>query len=356
MLGMGRLRHPSESHPGVCLSIRTQPFRRAVQAAMVLLCLWIGVEFALFMRWGASGGTAHFVARPPGAEGFLPISALMSLRQWIESGHYTPIHPAGLAILLAILAIGLLLKKGFCGWLCPVGTLSEVLWELGRRLFRRNLALPRWADWPLRMVKYLLLGLFALAILGMTREALAAFLESPYNRMADLKMYLFFARISGLALGVILVLAALSMLVQNFWCRYLCPYGALLGLLSLASPIKVRREAATCIDCQACTRACPSRIAVHAAGRVHSDECMGCLRCVDACPVKDTLTLEAPRRFRISGLHFGALIVGLFLLVCGVAMATGHWHNAIPQEEYLRRIPELDSPLYQHNRGQAPQE
>ena len=64
-------------------------------------------------------------------------------------------------------------------------------------------------------------------------------------------MYYFFARISGFALGVILVLAVLSTLVQNFWCRYLCPYGALLGLLSLASPLGVTRARDTCIDCEA---------------------------------------------------------------------------------------------------------
>ncbi|WP_211237942.1 4Fe-4S binding protein [Holophaga foetida] len=338
------------------MSFRSQPFRRTVQIALLLLCLWIGVEFFLFMRWGMSGGAALYVPHPPGAEGFLPISALMSLRQWVETGHLTSIHPAGLFILIAILAISLLLKKGFCGWLCPVGTLSEALWELGRRLFRRNLSLPRWADWPLRMLKYLLLAFFLWAVLGMDGHSLDTFLASPYNRMADLKMYLFFARISGLAIGVILVLALLSVLVQNFWCRYLCPYGALLGFLSLASPLKVRREKSTCIDCGRCTRACPSRIQVHAATRVRSDECMACLRCVDACPVKETLAMEAPGQVKVPGIHFGALVLGLFLLVCGLAMATGHWRNEISREEYLRRIPELDSPLYQHNRGQAPRE
>nr|WP_320133395.1 4Fe-4S binding protein [uncultured Holophaga sp.] len=335
---------------------RNQLIRHTVQAALVFLCLWIGVEFALFMRWGMSGSTAHYVPRPPGAEGFLPISALMSLRQWAQTGHYTTIHPAGLTLLLAILAISLLFKKGFCGWLCPVGTLGEALAALGRRLLGRNLHTPRWLDWPLRLVKYLLLALFLWAIMGMNLKALEAFLGSPYNRMADLKMYLFFARLSGFALGVILVLAALSVLVEGVWCRYLCPYGALLGLLGMLSPLKVRREASTCIDCKACTRACPSRIPVHRLARVRTDECNACLRCVDACPVKATLALEAPGRKAVDGLRLGALILGLFMVLCGLAMVSGRWQNAIPRDEYQRRIPELDSPLYQHNRGRAPQE
>ena len=49
-----------------------------------------------------------------------------------------------------------------------------------------------------------------------------------------------------------------SVFVQNFWCRYLCPYGALLGLTSLLSPLRIRREPAACIDCAKCAKACPS--------------------------------------------------------------------------------------------------
>jgi hypothetical protein len=55
----------------------SQFLRSAIQLAFVLLCIWIGVEFYLFMQWGTAGG--EFFERPPGAEGFLPISALMSL-------------------------------------------------------------------------------------------------------------------------------------------------------------------------------------------------------------------------------------------------------------------------------------
>ena len=58
----------------------------------------------------------------------------------------------------------------------------------------------------------------------------------------------------------LLVLA--SVFVQNFWCRYLCPYGALMGLAALASPLRIRREASLCIDCAKCAKACPSALPV----------------------------------------------------------------------------------------------
>jgi polyferredoxin len=292
------------------------------------------VEFFLFMRWGAAPGAHPFAPHPPGAEAFLPISALISLKFWVATGRICELHPAGLFILVAVLAMALLLKKAFCSWLCPVGTLSEALWRTGEKALGRNLEPPRWADLPLRSLKYLLLLFFVWAVVRMDAASMEAFLFSPFNAAADIRMFWFFARISGFALGVILVLAVLSVLVRNAWCRYLCPYGALLGALSLASPLRITRDKDTCIDCKLCTKACPSRIQVHQAARVGSDECTGCYRCVDVCPVKDTLGMKAPVGKAIPKGVFAALVVGLFLAVTGAAMLAGHWRSAITPEDY----------------------
>lgn len=105
-------------------------------------------------------------------------------------------------------------------------------------------------------------------------------------------MYLFFAEITGFALCTIIILAFLSVVIKNFWCRYLCPYGALLGAVSWLSPFKVTRNVETRIDCELCTKACPSAIKVHKAKRVWSDECMSCYQCIEVCPVKDALIMS----------------------------------------------------------------
>ena len=88
--------------------------------------------------------------RPPGVEAFLPIAALLGLRHLVLTGEVHPVHPAGLVILVLVHLLGLVAKKAFCSWVCPIGTLSEALAGLSRRLFRRMLALPRWLDLPLR--------------------------------------------------------------------------------------------------------------------------------------------------------------------------------------------------------------
>ncbi|HEX9614058.1 MAG TPA: 4Fe-4S binding protein [Bacteroidota bacterium] len=333
----------------------SQFLRSTVQLAFALLCLWIGIEFSLFTQWGVQNA-APYIERPPGVEGFLPISALMSLVYWIQTGIINNIHPASIFILLAIIGASIALKKAFCSWLCPIGTLSESLWLLGQKLFGRNLRVSRWLDYPLRTLKYLLLFYFSYSILSMDAAALGHFIYSPYNRVADIKMYLFFAEISSFALWTILILAILSVVIKNFWCRYLCPYGALLGIVSFLSPLKITRRQSTCIDCELCTKACPASIKVHTAGRVWSDECTSCLQCVEACPVKDTLLMTTRLRQSrpIPAWVFGTLVIGVFTAVTGLAMLTGNWQNGISRQEYQRRFQELNAPVYQHFRGEVP--
>ncbi len=327
--------------------------RVCIQLSFVALCLWIGIEFHHFVRWGLSGGAEPYVDRPPGVEGFLPISALIGLKHWLATGAVNPVHPAALFILMAIVLVSIAVKKAFCSYLCPVGTFSEYLWRFGQAVYGRNLLLPRWLDFPLRSLKYLLLLFFLWAIVRMDAPTVTAFVHSPYNKVADIKMYLFFAHLSGLALKVLVALAVLSLLIKNPWCRFLCPYGALLGIAGWPSPFKITRTKESCIDCQLCTRACPSNIRVHTSSRVWSDECTSCMECVAVCPVKGTLDVRVRDR-AISTRALAMVVVGVFLSVTGVAMATDHWRNGISRAEYLQRFARLDSPMVQHARGRVP--
>ena len=77
-----------------------QKFRFAVQALFAALCLWIGIEFYLFVSYLESGGINSYLSRPPGVDGFLPISSLMSFYYFITTGHIHSAHPAGMFIFL----------------------------------------------------------------------------------------------------------------------------------------------------------------------------------------------------------------------------------------------------------------
>jgi polyferredoxin len=322
---------------------RTPFVRRTFQAAFILLNLWIGARFYFFVRYYESGGQTAFVGRPPGVEGWLPIAGLMNLKYALLTGSIPEVHPAAMFLLVAFVAISFVARKAFCSWLCPIGTLSEWLWEGGREMFGRNFQAPRWLDIPLRGLKYLLLGFFGYAVASMAVPDLHAFITSPYGLVADVKMMNFFRRIGTTGAVVIAVLLVGSVFVKNLWCRYLCPYGALVGIVSLFSPARIRREADACIDCAKCARACPSLLPVDKVTTVKSAECTGCLECVAACPAEGALRLSVGRSRAIPTWAVAATIAAIFLGIVGYAQLTGRWHSNVPDSVYRDLIPAADS-------------
>ncbi|HEY4755647.1 MAG TPA: 4Fe-4S binding protein [Ignavibacteriaceae bacterium] len=329
-----------------------QRIRFFVQTLFAGLCLWIGVEFYVFIRYLESGGTTSYFSRPPGVDGFLPISSLMSFYYFLSTGEIQKAHPAGMFIFLGIVLMSLVIGKSFCSWLCPIGFISELIGDFGEKIFKRKLHLPRILDYPLRSLKYLLLGfLFYPVFFVMSNAAIKAFLDSPYNLVADLKMFYFFADISQVSLIVISSLFIFSIVIRNFWCRYLCPYGALLGIVSLLSPLKVKRNSSTCIDCNLCAKACPSNIKVDKMKTVWSDECTSCLNCIDACPVADTLEIHSfiPKRKKISKKLAAIALVSIFIITTGIGILTGNWQNEITKDEYLQHHKNMGS--YGHPTG-----
>jgi polyferredoxin len=331
----------------------SQRIRHAVQWAFAALNAWLGVQFYLWVRYFERGGHAFYLPRPAGVEGWLPIAGLMNTKYFLSTGHVPAIHPAAMFLFMAFVLMSLLMKKAFCSWLCSVGTLSERLWQLGQKFFGRTFRLPRWADIPLRGLKYLLLGFFMFVIGAMSAGALADFMYTPYGILADVKMLNFFREISLTAIIVLAVLAFLSMLVQNFWCRYLCPYGALMGLVSLLSPMKIRRDTDACIDCAKCARACPAALPVDRLVQIRSAECTACMECVAACPTEGALQFALPParhaiapqlRFRraASPAQIAAILAFIFFGFVLAARATNHWHTNIPRDMYMLLVPRAD--------------
>jgi polyferredoxin len=318
---------------------RSQALRHGVQLAFLALNVWIGVQFYLFVRYYETGGLSVWASRPPGVEGWLPIASLMNLKVLLATGQMPRLHPAGMFLLLAFLTMSWLFRKSFCGWLCPVGAVSEYLWRLGRGTFGRNFRLPRRLDIGLRTLKYLLLGLFAYAVASMSVAAIHAFLEGPYGIVDDVKMLNFF-RFLGVTGGAVVALLVLaSVFVQNFWCRYLCPYGALMGIASSLSPLRIRRDESLCIDCGKCAKACPAALPVDRLVTIRSAECIGCLQCVADCPAAGALQLSALRKTRVPAWAVAPGIGALFLGICGYAQWSGHWRTDLPSRVYFDLIP-----------------
>jgi len=225
-----------------------------------------------------------------------------------------------------------------------------------------NLRLPRWLDIPLRGLKYLLLGFFVFIIGAMSAAKIGDFMHTPYGLIADVKMLNFFREMGETSAIVLAALVLLSILVENFWCRYLCPYGALMGLASLVSPLKIRRDSAACIDCARCAHACPASLPVDKLAQIRSVECTACMACIASCPAEGALRFSlAPGRvpaspgvpgfarqsgaplprFRrpVTPLAMAAIIAFIFLGTVLVARATNHWQTQVPNSVYQKLVP-----------------
>jgi len=324
--------------------------RYAVQWGIFLFLLYAGYRFFFFVEHFLTAETAsEEVARAildsrfPSVEGFLPIGALMSLKLWVTEGIFDVTHPAALVIFVAALIMALVLRKGFCGWICPVGAVSDVAWKVGKKIFGKNFIIPRYADYGLRSMKYILMAFFIyVVVLKMPAFAILQFIGGDYYKIADVKMLFFFTKMTTTTATALSLLFVLSLLYKNFWCRYLCPYGALLGLVSFFSPLKVTRNEQACIHCGKCTKNCPSLLPVEQLKIVRSPECTGCLTCVSHCPAKGALDMSLMKRTTVNPLLFACLVVAIFFGSIGIAKRTGHWHSAVTYEEYKRIVPQTE--------------
>jgi len=309
--------------------------RLFVRGAFLVFFAWACTRLVAFEAWAR--GTGPYVARPEAVAGLLPVGHFTSFFAWVRGGGWDTLLPAGLVIILMALALSVLFKRGFCGWICPLGTVWELAGALGRRTLGRTLRMPRWLDLGLRGLRYAFAGLLMLWLLTVPLDQAVAFRQLPYMWVADIKI------IQSLMSPVFIVVAAVafiaSTLFGSVWCRYLCPLGGLYGSVGALSLCTVRRDEGTCISCGVCSKACHALVDVeHSARPIRHPECDGCMDCVRACPVPGALEARAPGGVRIDPRIWMLLVVALWLGGWGVAKVAGAWDTTIPPQAFRQVI------------------
>lgn len=300
----------------------------------VFFAFFVGtcVQLLRFAAWARGAGP--YVPRPEAPAGLLPVGHFTSFFAWMRGGGWDTLLPAGLVIIIGAIATSVLLKRGFCGWICPLGTLWEAGAALGRRVLGgRNLRLPRWLDLLGRGVRYAIAAMVLGWLVLVPLPEAVAFRQLPYMWTADIRI------ISGFGAPVFVLAFALafviSMVVGPVWCRFLCPLGGWYSALGSVSACAVVRDEELCIHCSKCTSACHAFVDVeNVPARVHAAECDGCMDCVRVCPAQGALEARAPGRVRIAPWVWPLLVVGLWLAIYGGAKLTGNWDTTIPAETF----------------------
>ena len=196
----------------------------------------------------------------------------------LTRSNFLDFHVIGsIAFFAYLIVIFLFGRRADCGWNCPCVGIRDTVGDA----FRRNT--PRGEKlWKFRHVKWISLAL----ILGyLVLVALRAFhLEPPW-------WWTYMNTFNVVTLGIFFVtLLAMPVIGNRFWCRFLCPWGALYGLVGTLGFYKIKADMTKCTECGACDRICEMGIPVSSlikkSGQIKVADCVGCGRCVSSCPTQ----------------------------------------------------------------------
>ncbi len=259
--------------------------RLIVQVFFFVLVALIAINHSLEERGMAinflSSASLHAVC---------PFGGVVSIYQYVTAGTYVhKIHESAFILMYIGFALALFVGPAFCGWVCPLGSFQEWLGQLGRKILRKkfNNLIPIGMD---RYLRYLRYGVLIWVVYVTATSARLFFADyDPY--FALFNFWTGKVSISGLIILGVVILT--SLLVERPFCKYACPYGAVLGVFNLFRVFKIKRNISTCIDCKVCDRACPMNIEVSTDKTVRDHQCISCLICTseDACPLEDTVAM-----------------------------------------------------------------
>lgn len=244
------------------------------------------ITYAAYLHQSLGG------AKAPSIHALCPFGGLESLYQVFATGSFIDkIFTGTMTLFVLTLIVAILFRRSFCGLICPFGAIQEFFGKLGQKIFKRKKIMPSSLDKPLRYLKYVVLAVtvvYAWKTAGLwmapydpwsTYGHLSQGLESAWGESA----------VGFTLLGITLLG---SLIYDRFFCKYLCPMGALYGIIGQLSPFKIVRNEKLCIHCGICSKNCPMNIDVQHSWKISSAECINCQTCVLNCPQTEALNSQ----------------------------------------------------------------
>jgi len=262
--------------------------RKVLQVFFFALIALISVNHTLVQN----GGGWDFLASAS-LHALCPFGGVETTYQLLTAGTFLHKIRASSVILLSLVFIlAFLFGPVFCGWICPLGSIQEWYGKLGRKWLgskRYNHFIPAKLDSILRYARY---GVLAWVLYATAASATLVFQEyDPYFAL----FHFWTGEAATTALLILLTILLMSLLVERPWCKYACPFGALLGLTNLFRVFTIRRRAETCRPGHACATLCPMNIPVSQRTVVRDHQCISCLECTSeaCCPIRETVVFSA---------------------------------------------------------------
>lgn len=299
--------------------------RYTVQTVLVLLMGYIGWRHQII--GGGPQGT-------PPIDAYCPLGAIEALPTLISNGQFIDkIAPSNLMILASLLLAIVITGAVFCGWLCPLGAIGDWLYALRKKVFPYKWELSPAVAWVFSYGRFVLL--IAILYFSWAQSKLWFETYDPFKQIFHMNVE------SATSAAAISLFLLLSMAIERFWCRFLCPLGAVIGLFSRFSLLVIKREPARCIRCGKCDKNCPAGISPASNQTVNDSRCLSCYQCVASCPVESALAVKS--RFSCFNYQFkplSAALVGILLFVgtLTVINATGNFSAYSPNAKPVAQI------------------
>lgn len=219
---------------------------------------------------------------------------------------------------IAVIPITILAGRFFCGWMCAFGAMEDFIAFLSRKIIKKKFMISENADRILKYLKYIWLCFlaffvwsFGLKLFGSANPWDAFGMLLTPGQLPDLP---YVATTLTPALIILVAIIAASFFVERFFCRYLCPLGAVFAILSKLRFTRIKKPRDGCGKCRICTAACPMGISLYRGDFVKSGECIQCYNCVSACPRKNVSTVIVNANIQpvVAGAVAAAAITGIY--------------------------------------------
>ena len=266
-------------------SISKIKWRRWIQLFFFLLIAVIAIN----KSFAESGGGISWLSEAS-LHAICPFGGVETLYNLLTVGTYIQkVHVSALILFGLVAFLAIVLGPVFCGWICPLGTIQEWVSKFGKKIFKKkyNQFIPSKIDKPLRGLRVLIL-IWVLYVTAMSGTLMFQNAD-PFYALFNF----WTGEVAPMAIGVLVATLVGALFVNRPWCKYLCPYGAVLGFFNKIKLIKPSRESSSCIACKKCDQSCPMNIEVSTAKSVRDLSCISCYECTseNACPVPETVTI-----------------------------------------------------------------
>ncbi|WP_303797584.1 FMN-binding protein [Ruminococcus flavefaciens] len=228
----------------------------------------------------------------------------------IADGSFVLLDNLGrLVLILGVFLITLVWGRFFCGFICSFGAMQDLLNSI-RKLIPFKVKVPEKADKWLKLLKYAVLAFVAVGVWGFSVTGDTVW--SPwtvfgiYSSLSGWSSLKYFLTLGG---ALLLLIIIGSLFIERFFCRYLCPLGALFSLVARFRIYSLNRKPEKCGNCKLCTAKCSMGIPLYKYDEVRSGECINCMKCTSVCPNENISAETLPA---ISGTVAVTAVAGLY--------------------------------------------